>query len=62
MKLGISPAVAGKLSSKVVKIAIFATAAVGGVTLISSSVFASLSATAFNNLYNGAWRHRQPFH
>jgi spore coat-associated protein N len=48
MKLGISPAVAGKLSSKVVKIAIFATAAVGGVTLISSSVFASLSATAFN--------------
>ena len=48
MKFGISPVLAAKLSSKVVKIAIFATAVTGGVTLISSSVFASLSATAFN--------------
>ncbi|MEI8066628.1 MAG: TasA family protein [Actinomycetes bacterium] len=48
MKFGISPVLATKLSSKVVKVAIFATAVTGGVTLISSSVFASLSATAFN--------------
>jgi hypothetical protein len=48
MKLGISPVLASKLSSKVVKVAILATAVTGGVTLISTSVFASLSATAFN--------------
>jgi spore coat-associated protein N len=48
MKLGISPAVAGRFSSKVVKIAIFATAAIGGTALASSSVFASLNAEGHN--------------
>jgi hypothetical protein len=48
MKLGISPAIAGRFSSKVVKIAIFATAAIGGTALASSSVFASLNAEGHN--------------
>ncbi|MCX6430373.1 MAG: hypothetical protein NTX12_05340 [Actinobacteria bacterium] len=48
MKLGISPAIAGRYSSKIVKIAIFATAAIGGTALASSSVFASLNAEAKN--------------
>lgn len=48
MKLGISPAIASRFSSNVVKIAIFATAAIGGTALASSSVFASLNAEAKN--------------
>ncbi|MEI6649187.1 MAG: hypothetical protein WCO08_06050 [Actinomycetes bacterium] len=46
MKIGIGPAIAGKLTSQVAMVAIFATATVGGVSLISSSVFATLDATA----------------
>jgi hypothetical protein len=48
MKFAISPLVAARLSSKVVKLAIFATASVAGVTVVSSSVFAGLTATTFN--------------
>jgi len=46
MKFGIGPAIAGKLTSQVAMVAILATATVGGVSIISSSVFASLDATA----------------
>ena len=45
MKFGIGPAIAGKLTSQVAMVAILATATVGGVSIISSSVFASLDAT-----------------
>ena len=46
MKIGFGPALASKLTSQVAMISIFATATVGAVSLISSSVFASLDATA----------------
>ncbi len=48
MKQKLATTVAGKLTSKVGLVAILGVAAIGGVTLVSSNVFASLNATAFN--------------
>jgi len=48
MKQKLATTVAGKLTSKVGLVAILGVAAIGGVSLVSSNVFASLNATAFN--------------
>jgi len=48
MKINLSAALGKSAGSLTIKIAIVAAAAIGGTSLVSSSVFASLSASAFN--------------